>query len=99
MAPRPRRLPGPRRDRARDAPVVVLPTPVGLGNVLAPAITPIALGSVPPGVVVASVAVAVAVVGWVVLGGWLAAALEAEGARIVARDPDLADAGRMPRMS
>jgi hypothetical protein len=75
-------------------PVVVLPTPVGLGNVLAPAITPIALGSVPPGVVVASVAVAVAVVGWIVLGGWLAAALEAEGARIVARDPDLADAGR-----
>jgi hypothetical protein len=75
-------------------PVVVLPTPVGLGNVLAPAITPIALGSVPQGVVVASVAVAVAVVAWIVLGGWLAAALEAEGARIVARDPDLADAGQ-----
>jgi hypothetical protein len=77
-------------------PVVVLPTPVGLGNVLAPAITPIALGSLPPIVVVASVAGAAAVVAWIVLGGWLAAALEAEGARIVARDPDLADPGRTP---
>jgi hypothetical protein len=74
-------------------PVVVLPTPVGLGNVLAPAITPIALGSVPPAVVVASIAGFVAVVAWIVLGGWLAAALEAEGARIVARDPDLVGPG------
>jgi len=77
-------------------PVVVLPTPVGLGNALAPAITPIALGSLPPVVVFATVAGAAAVIAWIVLGGWLAAALEAEGARIVARDPDLADPGRTP---
>jgi hypothetical protein len=73
-------------------PVVVLPTPVGLGNALAPAITPIALGTVPPTVATALVAGSLALVAWIVAGGWLAGALEAEGARIVARDPDLVSA-------
>jgi len=71
-------------------PIVVLPTPVGLGNVFAPTITSVALGSVPIAAVVATVAIAGGVVLWLVVGGWLAAAIEAEGARIVARDEDLA---------
>ena len=70
-------------------PIVVLPTPVGLGNVLAPAITPIALGSIPIAVVAASVVAVAGVLLWLLLGGWLAAALEAEGARIVARDEEV----------
>jgi hypothetical protein len=71
-------------------PIVVLPTPVGLGRVFGPTITAIVLGSLP----VVAIAIGSAIVGavflWLLLGGWLAAALEAEGARIVARDDDLA---------
>jgi hypothetical protein len=66
-------------------PIVVLPTPVGLGNVLAPWITPLALGSITPAFLAVSVGAVVVVFGWLVIGGWAAAALEAEGARIVAR--------------
>ena len=66
-------------------PIVVLPTPVGLGNVLAPWITPLALGSVTPALVAVSAGAIIAVLGWLAIGGWAAAALEAEGARIVAR--------------
>jgi len=70
-------------------PIVVLPTPVGLGNVVAPTLTAIALGAV-PGVAVAAAAAAVVVaLGWLLVAGWLAAALEAEGARIVSRDDDM----------
>jgi hypothetical protein len=66
-------------------PIVVLPTPVGLGNVLAPWITPLALGSITPAFVAVSAGAVIVVLGWLVIGGWAAAALEAEGARIVAR--------------
>jgi hypothetical protein len=70
-------------------PIVVLPTPVGLGNVLAPAIGSIAFGSISTGLVAMSVALALAVVAWIALGGWLAAALEAEAAWMIARDRDV----------
>ena len=58
-------------------PIVVLPTPVGLGNVLAPWITPLALGSISPAFVAVSAVAVVVVLGWLVFGGWAAAALEA----------------------
>jgi hypothetical protein len=67
------------------APIVVIPTPVGLGNLLAPVLSSVAFGSVPTEFVVAVVAVCASLVLWLVVGGWLAALLEAEGARIVAR--------------
>ena len=69
-------------------PIVVLPTPVGFGNVFAPALASIALGSVSVELVVASVGAALAIVGWIVLGGWLAAALEVEAAWMIAGDVD-----------
>jgi hypothetical protein len=65
-------------------PIVALPTPVGIGNLLAPALTSISLGTIPVGLVVASVGLGVGFAIWVVVGGWLAAALEAEGIGIVA---------------
>lgn len=71
-------------------PVVVLPTPVSLGNLLGPTLTSVALGSVPIEFVVALVGVSVAAVVWVLFGGWLAAAMEAEGIRIVASDEEVA---------
>jgi hypothetical protein len=66
-------------------PIVVIPTPVGLGNVFAPVLSSVAFGSVPTEFLVAVVAVCASLVLWLVVGGWLAALLEAEGARIVAR--------------
>jgi hypothetical protein len=69
-------------------PIVVLPTPVGFGNVVAPALGSIAFGSVSTGLVVMSIAAALAIVGWIVLGGWLAAALEAEAAWMIASRDD-----------
>lgn len=65
-------------------PIVVLPTPVGIGNLLAPAVMSISLGSLPAGLVITSVGLGVGFAIWVVAGGWLAAALEAEGIRLVA---------------
>jgi hypothetical protein len=70
-------------------PVVVLPTPIGLGNVLAPALLAVAFGSISVQVVAVTVAVVVGALAWLLVGGWLAAALEAEGARIVASDEDV----------
>ena len=70
-------------------PVVVVPTPVGLGNFLAPTLLAVAFGSMSPGLIAVALAVALGAVAWLVLGGWLAAALEAEGARIVASDEEV----------
>jgi hypothetical protein len=74
-------------------PIVVLPTAVGLGNLFGATLVSLAFGSIPVEVIVATGLVAAGVVAWVVLGGWLAAGLEAEGARIVARDEDVAAFG------
>jgi hypothetical protein len=65
-------------------PIVVLPTPVGVGNLLAPAVMSISLGALPVPLVVASVGLGIGFALWLVIGGWLAAALEAEAIRIVA---------------
>ena len=65
-------------------PIVVLPTPVGVGNLLAPAVMSVSLGALPVGLVVASVGLGIGFALWIVVGGWLAAALEGEGIRIVA---------------
>ncbi len=70
-------------------PIVVLPTPVGLGNVLAPALSSIAFGSIPIEFVVVVVAICAFILAWLVGGGWLSALLEAEGVRMVARDEEV----------
>ena len=67
-------------------PIVVVPTPVGLGNAFGPTLTAIALGQVPPEAVVGAGLAGLAIVAWLFGGGWLAAAVEAEGARMVAAD-------------
>ena len=76
-------------------PIVVLPTTVGLGNLFGPTLTVVAFGSVPVQVIVAAGAVGVVALAWLVIGGWLAAALEAEGARIVARDEEVVALGQV----
>lgn len=65
-------------------PIVVLPSPVSLGNVLGPTLTTVVLSSVPVELAVAAALSALAVVAWVVIGGLVAAVLEAEGVLLVA---------------
>ena len=74
-------------------PVVVLPTTVGLGNLLGQTLLSIASGAIPVQVIVVAGAVGVLALVWVVVGGWVAAALEALGAPVGARDEDV-KAGR-----
>jgi hypothetical protein len=75
-------------------PIVVLPSPVGLGNLLAPMLMTVVFGGGSVGVAVIVGLVVLAIVAWIVVGGLIAATLEAEGARIVGCDEELADAGR-----
>jgi len=75
-------------------PIVVLPTTVGIGNVFGPALASIAFGSISGGLIGMAVVSALAVLGWLVTGGWLAAALEVEGIRIVADDDGVRSLGR-----
>ena len=70
-------------------PILVLPTPVGLGNVLSPTLSSIAFGTFPIELLVVVAAMTSGTAIWLLGGGWIAAALEAEEARIVARDEDL----------
>jgi hypothetical protein len=71
-------------------PVVVLPTPVGLGNLLAPTLMTVVLGGISAEVAVLVGSVVLAIVAWIGVGGLIAATLEAEAARIVGHDEDLA---------
>ena len=77
-------------------PIVALPTTVELGNALAPNLSSVALGSISVELAIVTGSVGVAFVAWLVVGGWLAAAMEAEGARIVARDEDVSALGPDP---
>jgi len=65
-------------------PIVVLPSPVGLGNLLAPALISLVLGDVPVELAVIAGLVMLAALAWFVVGGLAAATLEAESARLVA---------------
>lgn len=65
-------------------PILVLPTPVGLGNLLAPTLTAFVFGGISLQLVVLVAAVVLATMAWAIAGGILAATLEAEAARIVA---------------
>lgn len=65
-------------------PIVVLPSPVGLGNLLAPALIAVVLQGPSLELVIVVGLVVVAVLVWFVVGGLAAAALEAESARLVA---------------
>ncbi|HEY8636752.1 MAG TPA: hypothetical protein VIL81_05750 [Candidatus Limnocylindrales bacterium] len=67
-------------------PILVLPTPAGLANVFAPTLTALAFGSISAEVYVFGGVATASLVVWLVVGGWVAAVLEAEGARIVGLD-------------
>jgi hypothetical protein len=79
-------------------PIVVLPSPVGIGNLLAPTLMTVVFSGISVQVVLLVGLLSVVIAGWVVLGGLLAAVLEAEAARMVAGDDALSmDARRRGR--
>ena len=71
-------------------PIVVLPTTVGLGTAFGPTLRSVAFGSIPVEVIVAAASIGVGALTWLVVGGWIAAGLEAAGAWIVAGDEEVA---------
>ncbi|MGZ8514560.1 MAG: hypothetical protein ACXW4H_05180 [Candidatus Limnocylindrales bacterium] len=73
-------------------PILVLPTPVGLGNLLAPTLTALVFGGVTVELVALAAAIVLAALAWLVAAGVLAAVLEAEAARIVAAHEDVTPA-------
>jgi len=83
-------------------PVLALPSPVGIANVLSPTVIAVALGTMTSGLAISLVAVGLAAAILLGFGGWLAAVLEAEGVRIIAADEDIraiagpVGAGRAP---
>jgi hypothetical protein len=77
------------------APIVVLPTAVGLGNVVAPWLEDVAFGR-RSGELIAVVAIAGSVVvGWLAVGGLVAASAEIETIRMVTGRDDPSDRGRL----
>lgn len=75
------------------APIVVIPSAVGMANVVAPFVTSIVFGGPSTASLVVVAVAATAVAGWLVGGGLLAAAMEGEGIRVVAADEDVAGLG------
>ena len=71
-------------------PILVVPTPVGLGNLLAPTLTAFVFGGVSVQLAAVVATGVVAALAWLVAGGILAAILEAEAARIVAAHEEVA---------
>jgi hypothetical protein len=57
-------------------PIVSIPSPLALSNVLAPLIVPVAFGRIGADVLLLAAVSAIAIFIWLVVGGWLAAAIE-----------------------
>jgi hypothetical protein len=74
-------------------PIVVLPSPVGLGNVLAPILITVVLQGLSLEIAAIATLAALSIVTWIFVGGVVAATLEAEAARLVAGDDAVAGAG------
>jgi hypothetical protein len=70
-------------------PILVLPTPVGLADVFAPTVTALAFGSISTEVFIVGGAAGVGLLVWLIAAGWLAATIEAEGARVMALDEEV----------
>ncbi len=71
------------------APIVVLPTAVELGNLLAPVLTTLLFRGVTPLVALLQVAAVLAFLIWLIGGGLVAAAAETEAIRRVAADDEI----------
>jgi hypothetical protein len=59
-------------------PIVVIPSPLAVSNVVAPVVVPLAFGRIGADVFLLAALSATAIFLWLVVGGWLAAAIELE---------------------
>jgi hypothetical protein len=73
-------------------PIITLPTPVGLANVVGPAIVSFVFGGPTMGVVILVLVAFAGLMAWLLAGGWLAASMEVALIRTVAADEELAPA-------
>ena len=80
-------------------PIVVLPSPVGLGNLLAPLLMTVVFQGVSVEVAALAITGAIAVVAWIVAGGLASATLEAEATRLVARGDAVEGAVEQPSVA
>jgi hypothetical protein len=80
-------------------PIVVLPSPVGLANILGPTITSFWLGGLSLGFATVVTAIFAAFFAWLVIGGWVAAITERDLIELVATDDELGAGGTIPRPS
>ena len=80
-------------------PIVVVPSPVGLANVLGPTITTFWLGGMSLGFATLVTAIFIAFFLWLVVGGWVAAVTERDLIELVVADEDLGPGGTIPRPS
>ena len=71
------------------APIVVVPTPVGLANVIAPLLEDVAFGRRTAELTALAVAAGAITVGWLIGGGLIAAAAESDGTRRIADEEDI----------
>ncbi|MEO6206906.1 MAG: hypothetical protein ABIP77_02980 [Candidatus Limnocylindrales bacterium] len=71
------------------APIVVVPSAVGLANLVAPTLTSVVFGGISGEVLTTIVLIIAAVASWLIFGGLAAAALEVEGALLIARDDEV----------
>ena len=77
-------------------PIIVVPSPVGLANVLGPTITTFWLGGMSLGFATLVTAIFVAFFLWLVIGGWVAAVTERDLIELVVADEDLGAGGTIP---
>jgi hypothetical protein len=75
-------------------PIVTVPSAVGLGNILGPALTDLVLGDPLTGVLVVGGGGLLVIGAWLALGGWIAATAETETIRRIAADDDVGLADR-----
>ena len=74
----------------------LLPSPLAISNVLAPVIVPVALGRIGPDAIAVFVGTVVLLSGWILVGGWIAAATDLALIR-EARPPPSRRASASPR--
>lgn len=72
------------------APIVVVPSAVGLANLVAPTLTSMVFGGISGEVLTTIALIVVALATWLIVGGLAAAAVESEGALVIARDEEVA---------
>jgi hypothetical protein len=80
-------------------PIVVVPSPVGLANILGPTITTFWLGGMSLGFATLVTVIFATFFVWLVVGGWVAAVTERDLIELVVADEDLGAGGSIPSPS